>query len=60
MKGTSFKWAHEQSTTAMPFLFINSPSSFDTHCLPTGLLEEKEKEKCIHHLNTCYSRLTSI
>lgn len=38
MKGTSFKRAHEQSTTAKPLFFTNSPSSFDTHCLPTGLL----------------------
>jgi hypothetical protein len=56
MKGTSFKRAHEQSTTAKPFLFIISLSSFDTHCLPTGLLKgEKNVHKEAGSKN-CYNK----
>lgn len=36
-KGTSSRRAHEQSTTAKPFLTINSRSCIETHCVPTGL-----------------------
>lgn len=43
IKGTSSRRAHEQSTTASPFLSIKSWSSLDTHCFPTGLPTNAKK-----------------